>query len=239
VGGPGGEAPGQRGPAAGGTTLGVQAPVAAEPRGPYARSMDQPNPDPDALPPVRLLLIGMMGSGKTTIGRHLAAQTGWPYIDNDELLLLTTGKTARELLAHGGEASLRAGESAVVDRALQLDPPVIVGIAGGVVLDPAARARLPLVGHVVWLRARAETLLPRLGPGDHRPFMEGNLDGWVRRMIQDRAHLYEAVAGTIVDVDDRTPGEIVADILAGLQTAPIAAPAPSESGRSAADASGA
>jgi shikimate kinase len=175
-----------------------------------------PRPRPD-LPPTRLLLIGMMGSGKTTIGLGLADRTGWRYIDNDELLLRTTGRTARELLASGGETSLRAGEAAVVDRALELDPPVIVGIAGGVVLDPAARQRLPSVGHVVWLRARAETLLPRLGPGDHRPFMEGDLSGWVRRIVAERASLYEEVAETIVEVDGRAPDEIVDSIITALQ----------------------
>jgi shikimate kinase len=168
-------------------------------------------------PRARILLIGMMGSGKTTIGLGLARKTGWRYIDNDELLQLSTGHTARELLARGGEARLRAGEAAVVKRALELPPPVIVGIAGGVVLDPLARRQLRSVGHVVWLRARAATLLPRLGPGDHRPFMEGDLQGWVERIVVEREPLYEEVAETIVDVDGRSPAEIVDEIVTALR----------------------
>lgn len=174
-------------------------------------------PHADRLP-ARLLLVGMMGSGKSTIGRALAARTGWPYVDNDELLERVTGTTARELLSAGGEAALRAGESAMVDHALRLPPPAIVGIAAGVVLDPAARDALREAGDVIWLRARPETLAGRLaglGGRDHRPFLEGDALGWVEREAARRAPLYESVASRIVDVDGRTPDEIAQEILRG------------------------
>ncbi len=169
------------------------------------------------MPPVRVLLIGMMGAGKTTVGLSLARRTGWRYVDNDELLVLATGRTARELRATGGDASLRAGEAAVVEHALQLPAPVIVGIAAGVVLDPVARARLRAGGHVVWLRAGPATLVPRLGPGSHRPFMEGDVRGWVERTVVEREPLYREVAHSIVDVDDRSADQVAQDILAALQ----------------------
>ncbi len=160
----------------------------------------------------------MMGAGKTTVGLSLARRTGGRYVDNDELLVLATGHTARELRATGGDASLRAGEAAVVDLALQLPAPVIVGIAAGVVLDPADRGRLRAGGHVVWLRAGPATLVPRLGPGSHRPFMEGDLRGWVERTVVEREPLYREVAHSIVDVDDRSADQVAEDILAALQS---------------------
>jgi shikimate kinase len=173
-----------------------------------------------ALPTARVLLIGMMGAGKTTVGVNLARRTGWRYLDNDELLTLVTGRTARELLAMGGDVGLRAGEAAAVDRALEFPPPVIVGIAGGVVLDPAARLRLREVGYVVWLRAKAATLTPRLGQGIHRPFLEGDRKGWVERTVVERDPLYRDAAQSIVDVDGRTPDDIVDDVLAALRVPP-------------------
>jgi shikimate kinase len=183
-------------------------------------------------PSARVLLVGMMGSGKTTIGLSLARRTGWRYVDNDQLLMLVTGRTARELLTLGGDASLRTGEAAAVERALEFPPPVIVGIAGGVVLDPAARRRLREVGHVVWLRAKPATLIPRLGQDTHRPSFESDRQGWVERAVVERDPLYRDAAHSIVDVDGRAPDEITHDILAALQTQPAsgrtASPAPEE-----------
>jgi shikimate kinase len=162
----------------------------------------------------------MMGAGKTTIGLDLARRTGWRYVDNDELLVLVTGRTARELRTAGGDARLRTGEAAAVERALEFPPPVIVGIAGGVVLDPAARRRLREVGHVVWLRAKPTTLIPRLGHDTHRPSFERDRPGWVERTVRERDPLYREAAQSIVDVDGRRPDEITRDILAALHTQP-------------------
>src|SRR5215212_5614311 len=101
----------------------------------------------------RLILVGMMGSGKTTVGRLLAARTGWRYLDNDELLSEATRRSAREI-ARFGEPELRAAESAALLRGLNAQPPVIVGSAAGAVLDTRNRAAIADAGTVVWLRAR-------------------------------------------------------------------------------------
>ena len=110
--------------------------------------------------PTRILLVGMMGSGKSSVGRELAKRTGWPFLDNDELLERATGRTARQL-AEGGEAALRAAEAAALREGLAVKPPAIIGVAGGAVLDPRDRKRIREGGFVVWLRAPADVLAAR------------------------------------------------------------------------------
>ncbi|MDP8905802.1 MAG: serine transporter, partial [Chloroflexota bacterium] len=121
--------------------------------------------------PCRVVLVGMMGSGKTTVGRLLAAATGWPYHDNDELLRRRFGLTARELLDREGELGLRAAESAALFVGLAAPEPAIVGSAAGTILDAPARQAMGERGFVVWLRARADTLAGRAAGGWHRPWL--------------------------------------------------------------------
>jgi shikimate kinase len=171
-------------------------------------------PDGPAKP--RVLLIGMMGSGKTTVGRELSARTGWPYVDNDDLLRRQTGRDPAEIRATEGEDVLHLAESDALDEALGLEPPAIIGVAAATVLDPAAREALRDGGHVVWLRASPETLLERVGTGAGR--REDATDPeWVRKRVRERQTLYASVASQIVDTDGRTPGEVSEEILGRLQ----------------------
>jgi len=93
-------------------------------------------------PGPRVLLIGMMGAGKSTVGTALSARTGWPYYDNDELVVRATGKPAPDVLDDSGVAALRAVESLALVQALTIDSPLVAGIAGGVVDQTDDRERL-------------------------------------------------------------------------------------------------
>ena len=97
----------------------------------------------------RILLVGAMGSGKTSVGKALAVKTGWPYADNDTLLVRSTGQTAKALLERDGEQGLHAAEAHVLTLQLGLPAPVILGISGGAVLTASTRERLRTAGHVV------------------------------------------------------------------------------------------
>ncbi len=141
--------------------------------------------------PKRVLLVGMMGSGKSSIGHELSRRTGWPFLDNDVLLQRATGRTARELLADEGEVGLRAGESAALHEALAVSPPAIVAVAGGVVLDAEDRRRMDDDGFVVWLQASAEELADRATGATHRPWVHEGAEAWFDREITARAPLYE------------------------------------------------
>ena len=101
----------------------------------------------------RIILVGMMGAGKTTVGRMLAGRLGWAHLDSDAQVEAATGRTVPELFADHGEAAFRAEESRVLAEALSGPDPVVVSAAGGVVLSAANRELLVRSGVVVWLRA--------------------------------------------------------------------------------------
>lgn len=167
---------------------------------------------------MRVFLIGMMGSGKTTVADELATRTGWRYVDNDELVRSLTGRAPPEIRATDGEEALHDAEERALDAALDFAPPVIVGVAAAAILDPAAREALRRGGHVVWLRARAETLLRRIGSGEGRR-ADATDPEWTRARAAEREPFYAAVATQIIDVDDRTPADIADLILAALRDA--------------------
>ncbi len=168
----------------------------------------------------RVLLLGMMATGKTTVGRAIAARTGWAYVDNDDLVVRTTGLTARDLLARDGELALRAAESAVLTTLLQMPEPLVAGVPGGVVLDATDRTRLRDGGHVVWLRAEVATLVQRVGKqSSDRPWLGEDPAAALGRLSAERAPLYAEVATQVVAVDGRSPGEVAGLVLEGLGAA--------------------
>ncbi len=164
----------------------------------------------------RILLLGLMGAGKTTVGHALAELTGWTYHDNDALLQQAVGMTAPELLAAGGEPALRKAESDALTWVLGADPPLVAGVAAGVVMDPTDKARLQAAHHVVWLRAPIPVLAERVGSGAGRSWLEGDPETALRRLAAVREPLFAEVADLVVDVDGPTPQQIAETILAAL-----------------------
>jgi shikimate kinase len=172
-----------------------------------------------------VLLIGMMGAGKSTVGTMLAHRLGWAYLDSDEQVQAATGRTVPEIFEVSGEAAFRAAESAALAKALLGDEPVVVSVAGGAVLDPANRALLDRSGTVVWLRARPETLAARIGDGHGRPLLSGGPAAALRQLDAERRPLYEELADLVVDVDDLDPEGVVERIVAaGVGAAARSAP---------------
>ena len=164
----------------------------------------------------RILLIGMMGSGKTTIGRELAALTGWPLVDNDQLVRELTGREPQAIAAEDGEDALHDAEAAAFEGALRLSPPLIVGVAGAMVDRPEVRETLRGAGHVVWLRARPETLRARIGSGAGRRPDAVDL-AWLVARAKERETRYREVAHQVLDVDDAAPAEVAAAILRAVE----------------------
>jgi shikimate kinase len=164
------------------------------------------NGDPGR-PPRRLLLVGMMGSGKTTVGRLAAERLGWPYLDSDAEVEKATGKTVPQIFAESGEAAFRLEETRALVRALDLEP-VVIAIAGGAVLDAANRQLIREAGTVVWLRAEVRTLVLRVGEGVGRPLLEGGAEQALARLDAVRRPLYAEVADAVIDVDDKSPATV-------------------------------
>jgi shikimate kinase len=162
------------------------------------------------------VLIGMMGSGKSTVGRLLSGLTDWTLVDNDELLRRQGGVSAREILEERGVIALRGAEADALRLGLAQPAPCIVDAAGGTILDPELRAALA-DEIVVWLRARPETLFRRAKGARHRPWLDRGQE-WMRNADAERAPLYEAVADLIVDTDQAEPDEVAEKIHAWLAT---------------------
>jgi shikimate kinase len=160
----------------------------------------------------RVLLVGMMGAGKTTVGKQLGVTLGWPYLDNDELLARAVGKDTRRVQEEDGERALRRAEAAALTMALTVPGPLVAGVAGGVVTNPLDRDRLRAGGFVVWLRGSMATLADRVD-GTDRPWLSADPRRALAELYAGRAHLYASVATMTVDVDELPPDRI-ADLIA-------------------------
>jgi shikimate kinase len=164
----------------------------------------------------RILLIGMMGAGKSTVGRELARQLGRPFLDNDALVRAGTGREPAEIDASDGEDALHRAEADALRTAIARRGASVIGVAGAIVDDAAERERLAGAGFVVWLRARPETLRARIGSGAGRRPEATDL-GWLAARSSEREPVYRAVADLVVDVDERSVAEIVDRIRSALE----------------------
>ena len=168
--------------------------------------------------PNRLLLIGMMGSGKTTVGRLAAERLGWPHLDSDAEVEAATGKSVPEIFVNQGEPAFRAAETAALVRALGVEP-VVVSVAGGAVLDTGNRRLIREGGTVVWLRAEVDTLTDRIGDGAGRPLLDGDTERALAELDAVRRLLYTQLADAVVDVDDMTPEQVARAAVLALDRA--------------------
>jgi shikimate kinase len=169
----------------------------------------------------RLYLVGMMGVGKTTIGRLVAARLHWAHVDSDEQVTRRTGRTVREIFETDGEAAFREEESAALREAALGVPaePAVVAVAGGAVLDEANRLTLARTGRVVWLRAPSTVLAGRVHAGaDHRPLLGDDPAAALASLGAQRRPLYEELADLVVDTADRNPTEIAEEIVRWLRS---------------------
>lgn len=155
------------------------------------------------------MLVGLMATGKTSAGRRLAERLGRDFVDSDAQVVSRTGRSVREIFESDGEAAFRRLEAEALAEALGRPAPVVVGAAGGVVLDAGNRARLA-DAVVIWLRAEPATLARRVTTGDHRPLLGDNPQEVLETMLDQRRHLYAEVAGhRQVDVETLSVDEVV------------------------------
>jgi shikimate kinase len=175
------------------------------------------HPSPDGIAGGHLILVGMMGSGKSTVGRLLAERSGWRYLDNDDLVRELSGREPSSIRAEDGEAALHDLESSAFAHAMAAPSPVIVGAAAGVIDDRDVGQRLPGDADVVWLRARPETLRARIGSGAGRR-TEATDEAWLTRRAELREPAYRALADLVIDVDTLSPDKIVDVIMRWLAT---------------------
>jgi shikimate kinase/3-dehydroquinate synthase len=161
-------------------------------------------PLPDALAGRSVVLVGLMGAGKTSIGRRLAARLGLPFRDADAEIELAAGCTIPELFSRYGEGDFRAGERRVIRRLLSGDP-LVLAFGGGAFMDPDTRAAVRDEAVSVWLRCPLPVLLRRVAGRDNRPLLaDGDRAEILQRLMEIR-HQFYAEADVIVDCGDESP----------------------------------
>ena len=162
---------------------------------------------------MNLILCGMMGCGKTTIGRKIAEITSRRCLDTDDLIVEKYGKIT-DIFARYGEGYFRDIETAIVREVAQKDR-LIVSTGGGLVLKSENVALLRKNGKIVYLRAKKETLEERLKADKDRPLLQGgeSLSDRLKELMKVRAPIYESVADYVVNVDEKTPDEIATEIV--------------------------
>jgi shikimate kinase len=160
--------------------------------------------------PRHIVLVGMMGSGKTTVGHRVADLLARPFFDSDEMIEAREGRSVREIWLAEGEPAYRSMETAVLREALAADEPSVVAAAGGVVLREENRRLLEADGvFTVRLYAAPEVLATRVGHQGHRPLLDDDPLGALRRMVTERESLYAEVADATIDVGHRGVDEVV------------------------------
>jgi 5-deoxy-5-amino-3-dehydroquinate synthase len=165
--------------------------------------------------PRHIVLVGLMGSGKTTVGEIVAARLGRPFVDSDAVIEERTGRTVREIWHTDGEPAYRVLETAALRDFLDSPEPSVIAAAGGVVLREENRAALKeAAALVVWLDADVDVLAARATTGDHRPLLDDDPLGAMTQMDREREPLYREVAGVVIDTTDRSPEDVADEILA-------------------------
>jgi len=170
--------------------------------------------DADREPAGHLVLVGLMGTGKSTVGRMVAERLGRRFRDSDQEIEDRTGRTVREIFAAEGEDVFRDLETEVLRDALASAEPSVIAAAGGVVLRATNREALRAAGsRVVWLLADPAMLVDRVTAGGHRPLLDDDPAATLRRMASEREDLYREVADAIVSVDGRSIHEVVEAVM--------------------------
>ncbi|TYO89997.1 shikimate kinase [Oceanicella actignis] len=184
---------------------------AALPDGPRA-----PAARPRLLRPVAL--VGLMGAGKTTVGRRLAAMLDAPFVDSDEEIEAAARMSVAEIFASMGEDAFRQGERRVIARLVRQPRPAVIATGGGAFMNDDTRALLLSRAATVWIRAELDTLVERVGRKNTRPLLAGGDPRRILAELMARRHPVYAEAAVVVDSRRGEKHEAVAArILDGLR----------------------
>ena len=162
-----------------------------------------------------IVLVGMMGAGKSSVGRRLASRLGLPFFDADTEIERAAGMTIPEIFATRGEGEFRDGERRVIARLLTSGPSVIA-TGGGAFMSEETRERIDENGVSIWLRAEFDVLMRRVRKRSNRPLLKtADPEGTLRKLIEDRYPVY-ALADVTVHSRDVPHETVVQDIVDAL-----------------------
>jgi len=162
-----------------------------------------------------IVFVGLMGAGKTAIGRKVAQALGVSFIDSDHEIETVSRMTVPELFEHYGEPEFRALEERVIGRLIK-DGPQVLSTGGGAFMNANTRAAVARDGVSIWLKADIDTLMARVARKPNRPLLQ-NADprGVMLKLMQDRYPVY-GLADLTVQTRDAKREEITAEVLASL-----------------------
>lgn len=165
-----------------------------------------------------LVLVGLMGVGKTTVGRRLARALGLAFKDADREIELSAGRSVSDIFADFGEAAFREGERKVISRLLTEEAPMVLALGGGAFIDPDTRALIQDKAISIWLQADLETLMGRVSKRNTRPLLRtGDARDVMTRLLAERSPIY-AEADIAVETSQGTHQASVDTILQALQS---------------------
>jgi shikimate kinase len=172
-----------------------------------------------------VVLVGMMGAGKSSIGRRLATRLALPFVDADMEIEKAAGMSIPDIFASRGEPDFRAGEARVIARLLESGPQVLA-TGGGAFMNPDTRIVIGGKGVSVWLKAEAEVLMRRIKRRHDRPLLQTDDPAETLRQLIDARYPVYALADFTVQSREVPHDKIVDEIIAALQGGPLPAGAP-------------
>jgi shikimate kinase len=167
-----------------------------------------------------IVLVGLMGCGKSTVGRRLAQRLSLRFVDADEEIELAANKSIREIFAEHGEPYFRAGERRVIARILRSGPQVLA-TGGGAFMDPETRRAIAENGIAVWLKADLPLLMRRVARRTNRPLLQADDPEKVMRHLMDARYPVYAEAAVTVTSRDVSHDAMADDVLAALARHPF------------------
>ncbi|MGZ8300351.1 MAG: shikimate kinase [Rhodoplanes sp.] len=183
----------------------------------FLRKLTELTPLPTALAAAlgmrSIVLVGMMGAGKSSIGRRLAKKLDLPFVDADAEIELAAGMPITDIFEHHGEEYFRSGEARVIARLLEQGRRVLA-TGGGAFMNPATRDLIGAKGISVWLKAEPDVLLRRIRRRSDRPLLRTpDPEATLKRLIEERYPVYTEADVTIHSRD--VPHEIIVDEIIG------------------------
>ncbi len=163
-----------------------------------------------------IVLVGLMGAGKSTVGRRLASKLGLPFRDADQEIEAAAGMTIPDIFSIYGEAYFRDGERRVIARLLQ-EGPLVLATGGGAFMSEETRTRVAERGISIWLRADLEVLMRRVRKRTNRPLLQNpDPEGTMRRLIEVRHPVY-ALADLTVESHEAPHDRVVNEVIRSLR----------------------
>lgn len=177
---------------------------------------EQPEPQSDHDTPAMddsrieksIVMVGLMGAGKSAIGRRLANHLQMPFVDADTEIEVAAGCSIEEIFQRHGEEAFRDGERRVIARLLE-GPPIVLATGGGAFMDDSTREKIAKSGVSIWLRADLETLVRRTAKRNNRPLLKNDDPAETLKDLMAVRHPIYELSDIVVESDDAPPEETV------------------------------